>query len=297
MKILFFILFLILNIYAKSYKVGFAQDTLLNDWRKAQVLDVQQEIDKYPFLQLTVKDANAQLSKQIEDIEYFINNKYDFIITSPINAKITSLVLKKAIEKGIKVILIDRGIEEEHYTSFISPDNYKIAQNAANYLTKKLNYQGTILMLEGVKGATPTILRTKGFMEVINKHKGIKIIKRRANYLRSDAIKVADKLFQDKVKFDAIYSQSDSMLSGVRFAMKKNNIKKSFITVGIDYISEAKSAIKNKTQDVSYTYDTCGKEGVQTIIKIINNQKIQKNYTLKSTMVTIKNVNDIKAIF
>ena len=300
MKYFYLLLILISSLYAneyKEYKVGFAQDTLANEWRQSQVDDVINESLKYPFLKLTIKDAKKELSKQIQDIEYFIKKDYDFIITSPINPKITSIVLKKAIKKGIKVILIDRGISSDDYTSFISPDNTKIAQEAAKYLANKLNYKGTILMLEGVKNATPTILRTEGFMSIISKYKDIKVITRRANYQRGDAIKVANQLFKDGEKFDAIFSQSDSMLMGVRFAMKKHKIKKEFLTVGIDYIEASKSAILNGEQDVSFTYDTCGKEGVELIVDIINNKKIEKNYILKSTMVTKENANQIKPIF
>ena len=106
MRILFITAFIIVAMFAKEYKVGFAQDTLANDWRLAQVNEVKEEIKKYPYLKLTVKDGKTNVANQIADIEYFIKHKYDFIITSPIDRDITSLVLKKAMDKGIKVILI-----------------------------------------------------------------------------------------------------------------------------------------------------------------------------------------------
>lgn len=297
MKNLLVLLFLGTLLFAQNYKIGFAQDTFANDWRMAQVNEVKQEASKHQNLQLTVKNANTSLATQISDIEYFIDQDYDFIITSPIDAQIASFALKKAIDKNIKVILIDRGISSQDYTSFIRPDNKLIAKQAAKFMMKKMNGKGTILMLEGVKGATPTILRREGFEAITKNYPKIKIIKRTANFLRSDAINVMEDIYQNKIHFDAIYSHSDSMLSGVRSVMTNKKKDKSLLMVGIDYIKETKEAIAKGEQTASFTYPTCGKEGVLTAINLINKKDIQKDVIINSTLVDKNNVDKIKAIF
>ncbi|MBN2782563.1 MAG: substrate-binding domain-containing protein [Campylobacterales bacterium] len=294
----YFLLFItFINIvFAKEYVIGFAQDTLANDWRAAQVQEVRDEVAKHPHLKLIVKDAKGKVSNQIRDIQRFINDEVDFIITSPIDAKVTSLVLKKAIDKGIKVILISRGVQTQDYDVFISPNNYQIAKDSAKYLLKQMNYKGVVLMLEGVKGATSTLERTKGFEEVASNYKDIKVVKRRANYLRSDAIKVMEQLYKDGIKFDAIFSQSDSMLIGAREVMKR--LKKPLVdSVGIDYIGEAKEAILNGEQLASFTYPTSGCEGVMAIVDLIDKKEIPKNIILDTVMVTKDNANLIKPLF
>lgn len=294
----YFIVFLLLIelLFAKEYVIGFAQDTLANDWRAAQAKEVRDEVAKHPHLKLIVKDAKGRVSNQIRDIQRFINDGVDFIITSPIDAKVTSLVLKKARESGIKVILIDRGIESDDYDVFVTPDNYLIAKESAKYLLKNIGYKGRVLMLEGVKGATPTIQRTQGFEDVASKYKGIKIIKRRANYLRSDAIKVVEKLYKDKIEFNAIFSQSDSMLIGAREVMSR--FKKPIIPmVGIDYINESKEAILNGEQLASFKYPTAGREGVMAIVDIIDGKKVAKDIIIDSVIVTKDNANFVKPLF
>lgn len=293
------VLFLLLSsLYSKEiYKVGFAQDTLANAWREAQVNDVQEEIAKYDFLKLDIKDADGNLARQITDIEYFIHNNYDFIITSPINAKLTESVLKKAMKKNIKVILLSRGIETKDYTAFIRPDNYEIARQAAQYLVKKIDYKGTILLLKGIEGATTTTLRREGFFHIVSKYPEIHVIQRTANYLTSDAIKVTNDLIQRNITFNAVFSQNDAMLIGVRKALEKHRMKNNIVSVGIDYTQVAKQAIIEGKQDASFTYDTSGKEGVQTIIDIVRNKKVKQEQILDSTMVTPKNVYLVKPIF
>ncbi|MEA3290047.1 MAG: substrate-binding domain-containing protein [Campylobacterota bacterium] len=297
MKSFLIIIILIISSYAREYKVGFAQDTFANDWRMAQVNEVKKEVSKYPFLSLTVRDAQASVATQISDIEYFIQNNYDFIITSPINPSLTSLVLKKAIDKNIKVILIDRGIKSNNYTTFIRPDNIQIAQKAAKFMMEKMDGKGTILMLEGIKGATPTIKRAEGFENITNKYPDIKIIKKRANFLRADAIEVMESIYSKNIKFDAIYSHSDSMLSGVRSVMNSMKKDKSILMVGIDYIKETQDAIKNNEQTASFTYPTCGKEGVIAIVDLINKKDIPKDIIIQSKYINNDNVLSEEPIF
>ena len=294
--IVFFLLLSVISL-AKEHKIGFAQDTLTNDWRKAQVDEAIKEVDKHDFLSITVKDAKGSVAKQVLDIETFIKQEYDYIITSPIEPAITSMVLKKAIKKGIKVILIDRGVHGDSYTAFIAPDNYKIGQDAARYLLKKMNYKGIVLMLQGIEGATPTVLREQGFEDVAKEYKDVKIIKKRANYLRNDAIIALEEIYKEKIKFDAIFSHSDSMLIGAREVMKRYDRAQTIPMVGIDYIKPAREAILNGVQSASFVYPTCAKEGIETIVKIINSQKIQKDRILDILMVDKRNASRIDPLF
>lgn len=297
MRVLLIFIFLTFGtVFAKEYIVGFAQDTLANDWRAAQVEEVKNELAKYPNFKLIVKDAKGKVSNQIRDIQRFIDQGVDFIITSPKDAKITSLVLKKAINKGIKVILISRTIVTDDYTAFVAPDNYLIGKDAAKFLAKHMNYKGTVLMLQGVKGASSTQQREKGFEQVISQYPKMSIIKKRANYLRNDAIKAMENIYGKGIAFDAIYSHSDSMLIGARSVMER--LDKAIVpSVSIDYIKQTQQAIKDGRQLAAFKYPTSAKEGVKLLVDIANGKSVPKNTTLDTIMITKENVDTIKPIF
>lgn len=298
-KLISFIILCLLPliISAKEYTIGFAQDTLKNDWRLAQVEELKNEVKKHPNLKLIIKSANTKVSKQIRDLELFIKQDLDFIITSPIEPNITSLVLKKAIDKGIKVILLISTISSNNYTAFISPDNEKIGEEAAKHLVNILNKKGVILELQGIKTATSTIKRSAGFSKILKQYPNIKVIKENANFLRTDAIKVMEKIYKKNIKFDAIFSHSDSMLEGVRKVMNKYNKDLTTPMIGIDYIKASKEAIKDGHQTATFVYQTSAKEAIQAIVDIINNKPIQKNITLNTLKITKDNVKEIQPIF
>lgn len=296
--ILFMALLNIINAQENNKIIAFAQDTMSNDFRKAQVFEAKEYSKKYDNINFVYSDALGQTSLLIKQIDTFIAKKVDVIIIGTNDAQAIVPVVSKAYKQGIGVIILDRGINGSDYTSFINSDNIKIGKLAAEYLAKKLNGKGEILLFEGLQKADVTQLRTKGFMDEISKYKDIKIIKRTANYLRKDAIIQTEKLINDGVKFNAIFSQSDSMLSGFRAAYEKNNLDVSkLITVGCDYTSEAKEAIKNGTQTASILFPLGGKESIDVALEIISKKEVQKHIVIPVKLVTKENVEIEKPVF
>ena len=236
--ILFFVLLNLINAQENNKIIAFAQDTMANDFRKAQVFEAKEHSKKYNNIDFVYSDAKGQTSLLIKQIEKFILDKVDVIIVGTNDAQAVVPIISKAYEQGIGVIILDRGIDGTNYSSFINSDNIKIGKIGAEYLAKKLNGKGEILLFEGLQKADVTHLRTKGFMDEISKYKDIKVIKRTGNYLRKDAIIETEKLVNENIKIDAIFSESDSMLSGFRAAYEKAGLEPSkVITVGCDYRS------------------------------------------------------------
>lgn len=283
----------------KLFTVGFAQDTLANDWRKAQVNKLRAEFKKHPNIKFIVTDAGGNSAKQIHDIEELAYKKVDVLITSPRNGIKSTPAIARVYKQGIPVVLITRTITTDDYTSLITPDDYKIAANAAKYIAKKLSGKGTILVLRGVPTATTAIARTKGFLEQIKKYPGIKVTAiKDGNYLRSEAIRATEAAINEKIDFDAIYAQSDSMATGARLALQKAGISpKDKIIVGIDYIKEAQQAIKTGNQAASFLYPTCAKEAAAIVVKILHGKVVPKKVHVKSQMITKENVNKVFPIF
>lgn len=282
-----------------TYSVGFAQDTMGNDWRIAQVREVENGFKDKENIRFFYTNGKSNTAMQIMNIEDMINSKVDLIISSPRDAKVMTPVIEKAYKNGIPVVLLSRTIQSDKYATFIHPKNTIIAKQAANFIAKKLNGKGNILVLKHTPTSTPGIRRTKGFLDEIKKYPNIKIVATKiANSQRSEAIIKTEEAIKEGLKFDAIYAQSDSMAIGAIMALKANNIDpKKIIITGIDYISQAAELIKKGELDASYVYPTGGKEGVEIAMKILSGQEVPKEIIIKSVEITIDNVNDIKPIF
>ncbi len=297
----FFFLSISTMLFASTHDVktiAFAQDTMANDFRAAQVFEVRDATKKHPNLKFIYSDAQGKISLLIRQIDKFIKLKVDLIIVGTNDADAVVPVVSKAYKIGIPVIILDRGINGSDYTTFINSDNIKIGAIAAKYIAKHLKGKGVVLLFEGLQKADVTQLRAKGFLDEIGKSKNIKVIKRTGNYLRKDAIVQMEKLIKEGVHIDAIFSESDSMLSGVRSVMKHHKLNpSSIIMVGCDYTSEAKEAIKNNEQSASVLFPLAGKQAVDIALKILNNENVPKHISIPVKLITKENIQKIKPIF
>ena len=278
--------------------VAFAQDTMNNDFRIAQVYEVRDALAKNPGIDFVYSDAKGQTSLLIRQIEQFITQKVDLLVVGTNDEKAVVPVVAKAYHSGIPVIILDRGIQGSEYTTFINSDNIKIGAIGAEYIAKRLKGKGTVLLFEGIQTADVTQLRSKGFLDEIAKSPGIKVIKRTGNYLRKDAIKEMEKLLADGIHVDAIFSESDSMVSGARMALERYRIDpSSLITVGCDYTSEAQQAIRAGRQTGSVLFPLGGKKTVEIALQIFEGKKVPKHIFIPVQLVTKENVEQVPPIF
>lgn len=295
---LFAVSLICVTLSADVKTIAFAQDTLGNDFRKAQVYEVRDEAAKYPDIKFIYSDAKGQTSLLIRQIKGFIESKADLIVIGTNDEKAVVPIISKAYKSGIPVIILDRGIQGNGYTTFINSDNIKIGTIGAQYIAKRLNGKGKVLLFEGIQTADVTKLRSKGFLDEIRKHKGISVIKRTGNYLRKDAIIEMEKLIASGEKIDAVFSESDSMISGVRSAMEHHDLDPSkIIMVGCDYTSEAREAIRNGTQSGSVLFPLGGKKSVETAVKIFKGERVPKHIVIPVKLITKENVELEEPIF
>lgn len=283
---------------AQSSVIAFAQDTMQNDFRKAQVAETRNEAAKYPDIKFVHSDAQGQTSLLINQIEQFISQKVNVLILGTNDEQAVVPVVSKAEKAGVRVIVLDRGIAGKDYTTFINSDNVKIGALGASYIGEKLKGKGTVLLFEGLQKADVTQLRSKGFLDEIAKHPGIKVIKRTGNYLRKDAVTEMEKLVSEGIHVDAIFSESDSMLSGVRMVLDKRKIDaRSIIMIGCDYTSEARDAILKGTQTGSVLFPLGGKRSIEVARDILAGKSVAKHISIPVKLVTRENVDQVTPIF
>lgn len=283
----------------RIYVVGFAQDNMSNDWRAAQVREMKQALAQYPFIRFIHTDADGSASRQIFDMERLAEQGVDLIVTSPRDVTAMTPAVTAIYRRGIPVVLLTRRILSDDYTTFIGADDRQIAHEAATEMAKRMGGKGRIIMLQGVATATTAIARREGFIEGLKAYPQMKIVASPvANYNRVDAIRAVDKLLLEGVEFDAIYAHSDSMAAGARMALKMADVDvKKLVIVGIDYISEAREAIRSGEQSASFTYPTAGREGAKAVLNIIQGKKVAKEQNVPFEKVSSDNVELVETIF
>ena len=280
--------------------VAFAQDTMANDWRAAQVRDLKDALSKRNDIEFLFSDAGGDTAQQVLDIENFAARGVDVLITSPRDAALMREPIARVYRKGIPVVLLSRRVIGEEFTHFVTADNRAIARQAAQYLAKRLDGRGRILVLQHIPTSTPGQLRTEGFIEALKKYPALSVAGiRRADSQRALAIQQIEAALAEGLMFDAIYAQSDSMALGAIMALKKAGIDPRKIPItGIDFITEARDAIRAGELDASFTYPTFGIEGGEAVISLLDGKHpSSKERIVPSITVTRANVEQVRPIF
>src|SRR5262245_60113180 len=116
-----------------KYLIGFSQANLGEPWRVAMNAEVAARAKDFADLEIVYADAQQDNAKQVADVENFLRQKIDLLIISPNEAKPLTAVVKRAFESKIPVIVLDRNIEGDTYTTFIGADNRAIGRAAGEF--------------------------------------------------------------------------------------------------------------------------------------------------------------------
>jgi len=282
----------------EPYRVGFAQDTMANEWRVKQVEEFRAALAPYGHIRVIASDGKGETALQFSNIEDMISRKVDVLVASPMNASAMTPVISKAYAAGIPVVLLSRKIEGESYTTYIHPKNSQIGAEAARFIAERLKGKGRVLMFKGLPPALSGNSRGQGVLEVMREYPGVSVTERRADYLEGEAIKVMEEVLKQGIRFDAIFAQSDSMALGAIKTLQNYGIDpRPLVIVGVDFVAEAKRMMQEGLLDATFVNPTGGREGAEAVLKILSGETPPREITIVSPMVTPEKAGQYEPIY
>ncbi len=279
----------------KTHLVGFAQANSQDPWRQVQNASLRAAATRYPDVKLEIEDAHQDSNTQISQIDTFVANHVEVLMVSANEAAPLTAKVGEVYDKHIPVILMERAINSDKYTTLIGGDNRKIGEMAGDFLNKRLNGKGGYVEIMGIADATPTKDRSGGFHTVVDKIPGLrKVDSYVCNYKRDEAIKYMQNFLQTKKPFDAVYAHNDEMALGAMIAMKNAGMDpKKVAIIGIDGVQkEAIQAVMDGDLAATFKYPWLGDEAMKAAHDILTGQKVEKRITPRTEMVTKENAAD-----
>lgn len=276
-----------------QYKIGVSQcaDDM---WRQITMIQMEAEVAKHPGLALVSKIARNSTQEQVKQIRELLDEGVNLLIVSPNEQTeaITSIA-EEAYRKGIPTIIWDRKIESDEYSTFIGADNYEIGASAGRYISANLEAGSTILEISGLESSSPARERHQGFREVIQ-DRGYKVISIDGNWIH-DVAKARVEDIGSYEGIDLVFAHNDDMAIAAYEVISKCSQKDAdrIKFIGIDAIVGIDAVIDGRL-DASFLYPPGGEFVVETAIKILNGEKVQKNYVLKSSLVDASNASTLK---
>src|SRR5947208_1330019 len=162
----------------KKFKIFLSMSYIGNDWQAeaanmVKAMAAHKDFADKVDLQVQVAGPNAQ--RQIQQINAMVQSGAKAIVVYPISPTALNGVVKSACDKGVLVFAYDAEITEPCAYN-ISIDQSEAGRVTAEWLVKKLNGKGKIVILTGVPGTSVDTLRTKAAKEVFAKNPGVEVV-------------------------------------------------------------------------------------------------------------------------
>ncbi|SFJ88741.1 ribose transport system substrate-binding protein [Thermoflavimicrobium dichotomicum] len=275
--------------------IGLALGTLNNPFFVSMAKGVKEAAKKYNA-EVLVEGADYDLAKQTKQIEDFITKNVDLILLNAADSKGIAGAVQQAKAAGIPIVAIDVAAEGG-VDATVTSDNYQCGVLAGQYIAKRLNGKGNIIVIDGPP-VTSIMDRVQGFKDAI-KNSNIKIVaQQNGEAVRDKAQTVAENVLQAHPKgtVNAVFGINDPTALGVATAAQQAN-RNDFFIVGVDGAPDAVTALKEKklfAATVAQYPAEMVKTAVDAGIKLVKGQKVDKVIKVPVKLITQENVNQYK---
>ncbi|MDT7565621.1 MAG: ribose transport system substrate-binding protein [Pseudonocardiales bacterium] len=282
-----------------KYTIGMSQANVAEPYRQRMDDDIRKAAAAVPQFTVNFADAAQDNSKQVEQVDTFLAQRIDLLVISPNEATPLTAPVKRAFDKGIPVLVLDRKVDGDAYTSFIGADNVEIGRQAGQYFAKTLLPDGgKIAVLRGLAGSTPAKERLDGFNDGM-KGSNIQVVATAdGDWLRDKGQQQADAVLKAHPDVQAIYAENDPMAEGARIAAQ-NAGKPDLPITGIDALpieSGGMKAVSAGRLSATWMYPTGGKEAIDTAKQILLDcQQAPRTQTLPTRLITKDNADQVYA--
>ena len=222
-------------------------------------------------------------------------SKPDGVMIAPNDAKAMFAPLKAMNGAGIKVTLVDTGLEDLSFAgSFITSNNLQGGQLAATSLAKLIGDKGSVLVINTNPGVTTVDARVKGFYDELKNHPNIKALP--VQYSLDDptvATTITTSTLAAHPDLVGIFATNVQTAEGVATGLKQagnTSVKVIAFDAGPKQIEDLKSGIVQGL--IAQDPYTIGVDGVQQTILALNGQPTTKAIETDLAVITKDNMTD-----
>ncbi len=286
---------------AKKFKIGISIPAADHGWTAGVKYWAEDEMKKHPEVEWVLQTAENP-DKQIQQLDSMMTGKVDAVVILATESAPVTPKAKELHDAGVFIVNVDRGFTEPIADIFLAGDNKAFGRMSAEFMAKKLNGKGNVLVLEGIP-CTVNTDRVEGAKEVWAKNPGIKILDSQPGlWNQQKAFEVMQTMLVKHKQVDAIWAQDDDMALGVEKALKEAGRDKNIWILGgagmKDIVKRVMDGDPMYPADVTYPPSMIA-QGIKLAVETLSgNTKEQlkawkpKNETVKIDLVENANAKD-----
>ncbi|SMF42795.1 ribose transport system substrate-binding protein [Xaviernesmea oryzae] len=245
--------------------------------------------------------AESAIADQVNMVENAVNRQVSGIVLAPSDPDALVPAVKKAWEARIPVVIIDSMLSkdaEQYYQSFLATDNKKAGELAAQALIDKVGTEGKIAVMSYVAGAGSEIGRVGGFSDYIKAHSKLQIVG--PFYSQSQmatALNQTTDVLAANSDLKGIFGANEPTAIGMGRALKQSGKAGKVVAIGFDGNQDLQEFVKDGTLAAIAVQGSfqMGELGIQTVLKVMNKEKVEKFVDTGVVIVTKDNIDKPEA--
>jgi ribose transport system substrate-binding protein len=279
---------------ADPWVIGMSQCNLGEPWRVQMDADIRAAAARHANLRVVFKDAQNNSLTQRAQVEELVDQGVDLIVISPKEAAPLTRPVADAYQRGIPVIVLDRAVQGDQFTTFVGADNVRIGREAGKWIAARLGGRGAIVELKGLMTSVPGQDRNRGFLEGadLSGHPDMPLVfSGEMQWLEPNARREMESALATNPRIDAVYAHNDPGAHGAWLAARAAGREQEMIFVGIDALPhEGQQYIRQGILDATFLYPTGGAEAVDLALRILRGETVPKTVVLGTRLFTRDNI-------
>jgi simple sugar transport system substrate-binding protein len=230
----------------------------------------------------------------IAAIQSMVTQGVDAIAITPTSPAVQD-ELQKAVDAGIKVILIDNDIPDwDGKTSVVATDNEAGGELAGQWFVDNVPAGAKVAILQGVLGNPSLDARVDGFKTGAGDHITV-VAETPTDCDQTKGLNAAQDIIAANPDIDAIYAACGPPIVGALEAIKSAGLT-DLVTVGFDASPDEVAAILagSQTGSVAQFPAKMGEMGVQAAFDAVLGNPVEPNIDTGTEMVTTDNAADFQ---
>lgn len=265
--------------------IGFSMDTLVHErWLRDRDIFVAKarEMGAEVILQIAYSDSR----EQERQVQYLLDQGIDVLVLVPHDAVSAAGMVKKAKDRGVKVISYDRLVKNANVDLYISFDNIKVGELMGEAAVSQAP-QGNYLLLNGSEGDNNSAMFRDGYMSVLEegiKNGTIQLLGETwvVDWLYENALAAMQNAVDSNPKIDSIIAGNDTLASAAIHVLTEKRLVGSVTVVGHDADLDGCQRVVEGTQyaTIYKPIDLEATKGAEFAVTLAKGGLVQANDTI-----------------
>jgi ribose transport system substrate-binding protein len=237
--------------------------------------------------------TETDVSQQIELVNQAILENPQAIILAPTNYDLLVPAAMKAIQKGIKLVIIDSPLNMEATHHFIATDNVEAGKKAAQILAVATNNKSKMIIIHHKIDANTETEREQGISQALHAYPNMTSL---GTYysegLEERAYEMTKELLDKYVDINGVIGLNEQATLGAAKAIKEKNKVGQVKLIGFDASIYEIKLLEEGVLDATIVQKpfNMGYLGVKTAIQLIKQEHTEPRLDIASIIVTKDNM-------